>query len=96
MAKPKVDEQGMKKTKRIALEFSDKADYRKALALLDEAEGRWALPGAQAIIIDDADLQLFKDAGLAFEEVPVIPASQVPPEERARLRREAHGIRRRS
>jgi len=78
-----------KKRKKIALEFSDREEFRKALDLLDEAEGRWALPGDKAIIIELGDLYLFEDAELKYEKVPVVPMSSVPPEERAALRRGA-------
>jgi hypothetical protein len=81
--------------KRVALEFSGhEADFRKALGLLDDVEGRWALPGRMTIIIDYGDLPLFKDAGLSFKELPVVPMSEIPPAERAELRRKAWGLNR--
>jgi hypothetical protein len=80
------------KRRRIALEFREEQPYREALALLDEVEGDWALPRLMTIIIDASDLHVFDEAGLPFEKLPVIAASRLTAEERARLRRPSRGV----
>jgi hypothetical protein len=79
----------MRRRKKIAVEFADDAEFRKGLAVLDDVEGDWALPGLHAIIIEESDLPFFERAGVTFTTVPVVPMSSVTPEERAAIRRNA-------
>ena len=75
-----IDEHG------VALKFSSKQDFRKALEIIFEREISHVLVGSLTIIVPPARAYLFEH--LSPKHVPVISAAKLPPKEVAKLRRE--------
>ena len=76
--------------KEIALHFRTDDDFVSALRILVQNRITHEIPGGNAIILNGSDLSGFKNllpSHISPDKFPVKPASEVPPKERAKLRR---------
>ncbi len=79
------------RNRKIAIRFSSQDDYNRGVHELftKQYSFEWVLAGV--FKIDAQDAEELRNAGIHFEEVKIIPISELPPEEQKKIRREYWG-----